>query len=167
MTSSAAPLQAVLLATSSKTSSSSGFTFVIFLVVIGLVGYFLLLRPQQQKARRQRATQSDIGVGDEILTIGGIVGTVIDIDSEHVTILTGVDAAGDGAGQPTRLVLIRNAIARKIEPVVMPGDDMIGTAHDHPGYGDAGNGTGNGAAHADEDGDQERTDGGSKEGGEP
>jgi preprotein translocase subunit YajC len=166
-------LQAVLLAATSSKSSSSSVTFIIFLVVIGLVGYFLLLRPQQQKARRQRATQSEIDVGDEILTVGGIVGTVLDIDTERVTIVTGVDPEEPpgSAGQATRMVLVRNAIARKIEPVVAPDQDgIVGVGTGHPGYGgvegdddDEGR---PGGAHDDTD-DQDWSDGGSKEGGEP
>src|SRR6202012_4034911 len=44
----------LFLAASSTTTkkSSSSYTFLIFLVVIGVAGYFLLLRPQQQKARK-------------------------------------------------------------------------------------------------------------------
>ena len=49
----------VLAATSKKTTSGGSATFLIVLVLIGLVGYFLFLRPQQQKARKQKALQSD------------------------------------------------------------------------------------------------------------
>jgi preprotein translocase subunit YajC len=164
-------LAQVVLATTTTKSSGNPLTFIIFLVVIGLAGYFLLLRPQQQKARRQRATQSDIGVGDEILTVGGIVGTVLDIDAERVTIITGVDPAGPAgsAGQPTRVVLVRNAIARKIEPVVAPDQDGIAEGG-HPGYGGVesqGHDEG-GPSGVDDGGDDEGwTDGGSRGSKEP
>ena len=87
-------------------------------MVIGLAFYLLLIRPQQQRTKKQRAAQSDIAVGDEVLTIGGIVGTVLEMDDERVTILTGGEPGGpDGSGsQPLRIVLVRHAIARKIEP---------------------------------------------------
>ncbi|HEX3946254.1 MAG TPA: preprotein translocase subunit YajC, partial [Acidimicrobiales bacterium] len=144
-------------------SSGGSFTFIIFLVVIGAAGYFLLLRPQQQKARKQKALQSDVGVGDEVLTIGGIVGTVLDIDSDRVTIITAVedDGPGGGPGQPTRLVLVRSAVARKIEPVVNePEADDSSDAElhydDEPGE----------EPEADADGGdgERRADGGSGEG---
>ncbi len=126
----------VLAATSKKTTSGGSATFLIVLVLLGLAGYFLFLRPQQQKARKQKALQSDIGVGDEVLTVGGIVGTVLSIDSERVTILTGMDADGSSGGEPpTRMVLVRNAIARKIEPVAAPAEDAPGASSGHPGYG--------------------------------
>lgn len=121
-------LQALLVASSTKSSSSST-TFIVFLVLIALVGYFLLIRPQRQKQRRQREQQSAIGVGDEVLTVGGIVGKVTAIDADRVTILTGGDTVGFAAAgsEPTRLVLVRNAIARKIEP---PLPDVSSEADD-------------------------------------
>lgn len=184
----AAALGPLLLATSSSKSTSSGssVTFVVILVVIGVVGYFFLLRPQQQKARRQRAEQSSIEVGDEIVTVGGIVGTVLDIDSERVTVLTGLDPDG-GGGQPTRLVLVRNAVARKIEPTVpsqvgeagdtqgtaAPGTNgAAGRPAEHPGYGgvpdeteeDGGEAMQGGKAQAEQ---HEGADGRPEEDGEP
>ncbi|MGO9455488.1 MAG: preprotein translocase subunit YajC [Acidimicrobiales bacterium] len=126
----------VLAASSKKTTSGGSATFLIVLVLLGLAGYFLFLRPQQQKARKQKALQSDIGVGDEVLTVGGIVGTVLSIDSERVTILTGMDRDGSSGGEPpTRMVLVRNAIARKIEPAASPAEDATEPSGGHPGYG--------------------------------
>lgn len=166
----------VLLAAAKKTTttSSGSATFLIVLVLIALAGYFLFLRPQQQKARRQRALQSEIEVGDEVLTVGGIVGTVLAIDTQRVTILTGVDADGSPVpGQPpTRMVLVRNAIARKIEPVVEPTQDESeepGSVNGvHPGYGGvpedddhAGDGVESPESSKDADGgDAEASDGG-------
>lgn len=114
-----------LLAASSSTSSSGGSTFIIFLVGIALVGYFLLIRPQKQRARRQKEQQSQIGVGDEVLTVGGIVGRVIAVDADRVTILSGGDTVGFPAvgNDPTRLVLVRNAISKKIEPPMVTDAD--------------------------------------------
>jgi preprotein translocase subunit YajC len=107
-------------ASSKKPASSSSADFIIFLVLIAVVGYFLLIRPQKQRTRRQREQQSNIGVGDEVVTVGGIRGRVVAMDAEHVTIVSGEDTVGFAAAesQPHRLVLVRNAIARKVEPKV-------------------------------------------------
>lgn len=175
------PLTAALMAaSSSKSSGGSSVTFVIFLVVIGVVGYFFLLRPQQQKARRQRESQSEIEVGDQIVTVGGIVGTVIEIDTERATIITG--AEGDGPGQPTRVVLVRNAIARKIQPPTaaegaggLSGSSTNGTSgpSSHPGYGgvpedvgDGGEAIGGGAMQDDGGDEHEGAEEGPGEGGD-
>ena len=123
----------VLLAASSgkTTSSSGGTTFIIFLVLIALVGYFLLIRPQKQKQRRQREQQQAIGVGDDVVTVGGIVGKVTALDADRVTIVSGGDTVGFPAvgSEPTRLVLVRNAISRRVDPPVPDAsEDLSGGA---------------------------------------
>ena len=89
--------------------------------MIAVAGYFLFLQPQQAKARAARANQgSGYAVGDEVQTIGGVVGTILEIHGDRYTLLTGSmgnDGNLDGA-QPTRIVFVRQAIARKLEPVV-------------------------------------------------
>ena len=109
-----------VLATSSTKKTSSELPLLI-LVVIAVAGYFFFLRPQQAKAR---AARSNVGkgyeVGDEVQTIGGVVGTILEIHGDRYTLLTGStgsDGSLDGA-QPTRIVFVRQAIARKLEPVV-------------------------------------------------
>lgn len=107
-----------LFAATKKTSSSSSSAFVIFIIVIFAALYFLFLRPQQQRARKQREEKSAAVVGDEILTIGGIVGRVVETHDDRVVIVTG-ETAEDGSateGTPTRIELVRTAISRKIEP---------------------------------------------------
>ncbi len=160
-----------LTAATAKKSSSGSATFIIFIVVIGAAGYFLLLRPQQQKAKKQRAQQSDISVGDEITTIGGIVGTVLDIDNERVTIITGVEDGDEGGapGHPTRLILVRRAIAGKTPERVPVQDDPDDELHfdNELDYGDqpTANGSADGDAGGAEEGEGERrADGGSGEG---
>jgi preprotein translocase subunit YajC len=123
------PALVQLLASTKKTSSVLP---LIILVVIALAGYFLFLKPQQAKARAARANQgSGYMVGDEVQTIGGVVGTILEINGDRYTLLTGSvgsDGNLDGA-QPTRIVFVRQAIARKLEPVadVSVDDDV----HDH------------------------------------
>ncbi len=137
-------ITALLAATKAKSSGGSS-TFIIFLVLIAVVGYFLLIRPQKQKQRRQREQQSNIGVGDEVLTVGGIVGRVIALDGEHITILSGGDTVGFPAvgNEPTRLVLVRNAISRKVEPkVIEPEPDEDGNESDEPSVNGSANGYG-------------------------
>jgi preprotein translocase subunit YajC len=57
------------------------------LVLIFVVFYFLLIRPQQKKAKDHRATLDALRRGDRVVTGGGIVGTVVRVDSpEEVTV---------------------------------------------------------------------------------
>ena len=53
------------------------------LLLMGVVFYFLLIRPQNQRRRAQLEMQSDVEVGDEIVTTGGIYGTITDIDDDY------------------------------------------------------------------------------------
>jgi preprotein translocase subunit YajC len=119
MTQLLAALNLVAATTTKKTSGSS--FFLIVLVVIAVAGYFFFLKPQQRKAAAARANQgSGYAVGDEVQTIGGVVGTILEIHGDRYTLLTG-STSGDGnlnGPQPTRIVFVRQAIARKLEPIV-------------------------------------------------
>ncbi len=46
--------------------------------------YFLLLRPQQQRVRRQRELITAIGVGDRVVTAGGLIGRVVDLTDDRM-----------------------------------------------------------------------------------
>jgi preprotein translocase YajC subunit len=122
----------LLVAASTKKSNS--VLPLIILVVIALAGYFLFLKPQQAKARAARANQgTGYMVGDEVQTIGGVVGTILEIHGDRYTLLTGsmgTDGNLDGP-QPTRIVFVRQAIARKLEPVVDVAVDDTGNGDEH------------------------------------
>ena len=101
-------------------SSSSSLVTLLPLVAIGLLGYFFFIRPQQRKAQAAKQGQgSGFEVGDEVQTVGGVVGTVLEVHGDRYTLLTG--ALGDDGNldgpQPTRIVFVRQAIAKKIEPI--------------------------------------------------
>ena len=53
-------------------------TLAIYAVIIGGM-YFLLFRPQQKKKKQEDEMRQNVKIGDEIVTIGGIVGKVIKI----------------------------------------------------------------------------------------
>ncbi|MBC34254.1 MAG: preprotein translocase subunit YajC [Rickettsiales bacterium] len=53
------------------------------LILIFLIFYFLLIRPQQKKQKEHKILLSQIKRGDQILTSGGIVGKVMKVDSEE------------------------------------------------------------------------------------
>lgn len=88
-----------------QTTGSGGASLLIFLVLIFGSFYFLLIRPQQRRARQQRQLIESVGVGDEVMTIGGIYGTVRAMDDESFTIevAPGVD-----------LRFVKSSIARKL-----------------------------------------------------
>lgn len=63
--------------TSSAAQHQGGFLGMLpMLILIVLVFYFLLVRPQQKRAKAQKALMNQLAIGDEIVTIGGIVGKI-------------------------------------------------------------------------------------------
>ncbi|NJD00561.1 preprotein translocase subunit YajC [Candidatus Erwinia dacicola] len=57
-------------------SQGSPYSLVIMLVVFGLIFYFMILRPQQKRAKEHKKLMDSISKGDEVLTTGGLVGRV-------------------------------------------------------------------------------------------
>jgi preprotein translocase subunit YajC len=97
--------------------TSSGSPVLLIFVAIAAAFYFLIYRPQQRKAKAAREHVNAYEVGDEVLTAGGIVGYVIEIDGDRVTLETSVGAS---------FVVLRQYVLRKIEPVVDDEDDDAG-----------------------------------------
>ena len=68
-------------------ASSSGFdpNLIIFPLIF-VVFYFLLIRPQQKKAKETRAMLQALNKGDEVVTAGGIVGRISKLNEQYATI---------------------------------------------------------------------------------
>ena len=90
---------------------------LLILPLIFVIGYFLLVRPQQQQARRQRALVSSLHVGAEVQTAGGIVGRIIDLDDQFVQLQV---------GPGTTITFIRSAVQQVLNPAEGPDLDQPG-----------------------------------------
>ncbi len=77
--------------------------FMMQMVAIFAIFYFLLIRPQRKEQERHRNMISELKKGDEVVTNGGIIGTVVHVQDDRLTIKT---------GENTRLVVERGRIAR-------------------------------------------------------
>ncbi len=73
------------------TSSFSSFLPIILLVVMLGVFYFLIMRPQKKQEKEINQMRENLQIGDEISTTGGILGRVVKIKDDIVTIETGSD----------------------------------------------------------------------------
>ncbi len=74
------------------TSQSGGMMpSVLMLVVMIGVFYFLLIRPENKRKKEAENMRNAVKTGDEITTIGGIVGTVVSVKDEKIVIETGAD----------------------------------------------------------------------------
>lgn len=66
-------------------------SYIILMVVLIGVMYFLMIRPQKKRQKEEQEMRSSLEIGDEIITIGGIVGKVVTIREEDIDIVTGAD----------------------------------------------------------------------------
>ena len=76
-------------ASSSATGNST--QMIILMVVLLVVMYFMMIRPQKKRQKEEQEMRAALEIGDEIITIGGIVGRVVTIREEDIVIETGAD----------------------------------------------------------------------------
>lgn len=86
---------------------AGGIAPFLMIALLFVVMYFLMIRPQQKRRREAEQMQSQIGPGDEVVTIGGLYGTVVTVDDETVMLEV-------APGVQTRYA--RPAIARVVPP---------------------------------------------------
>ena len=66
---------------------------LIIIVVMFVALYFFMIRPQKKQEKQVNDMRNSLQVGDEITTIGGIIGKIVSIKEETVTIETGRDGS--------------------------------------------------------------------------
>ena len=64
---------------------------IIMLVAMLAIFYFMLIRPENKRKKEAENMRSSVKTGDKITTIGGIVGTVVNVKDSKVVIETGAD----------------------------------------------------------------------------
>jgi preprotein translocase subunit YajC len=74
-----------------------------------LVFYFLIIRPESKRKKAAAKLRSDLIVSDEVVTTSGIVGKVVQIKDDTVTIET--------SAERTRITILRGAISSKTEKI--------------------------------------------------
>ena len=73
------------------TSAAGGMSSILFLVIIFVVFYFFLIRAENKRKKKLTEMRNNISLGDEIVTIGGIMGKVVQVTEDTVTFETGED----------------------------------------------------------------------------
>ena len=64
---------------------------LMMLVVMVAIFYFMLIRPENKRKKEAEQMRSSVRNGDKIVTIGGIIGTVVNVKEDRVVLETGVD----------------------------------------------------------------------------
>ena len=84
------------------TSAASNWIWIVMLVLIVVFFYFFLIRPQKKQEKQANEMRNALQVGDEITTIGGIIGEIVSIKEETITIETSRDR--------TKIRFLRSAV---------------------------------------------------------
>lgn len=66
--------------------SQGGLTSFLPLIILFVIFYFLLIRPQSKRAKEQKNMIANLAKGDEIITSGGILGSISEIDDSYMTL---------------------------------------------------------------------------------
>lgn len=76
-----------------ETVSGSGsmWSSIIMMALIIVVFWFFIIRPQRKKDKETAKMRSELQVGDEIVTIGGIIGIIVSMKEDSLVIETGSD----------------------------------------------------------------------------
>lgn len=72
-----------------------GFTQFMPLIMIGVLGYFLLIRPQSKQAAKLREQINELKSGDKVVTKSGIYGTVMNVDQQKNRMTLKIDEANN------------------------------------------------------------------------
>ena len=79
-----------------------GFGGIIMIIVLFVALYFFMIRPQKKQEKRDAEMRDSLAVGDEVTTIGGIIGKVVSIKGETFVLET--------TGEKTKIRFLKGAI---------------------------------------------------------
>ena len=91
-------------ATAEGGATAGGSNPMSLIMIVGMVAlmYFMVLRPQKKRQKEEQEMRDSIQIGDEIVTIGGIMGRVVTVKDDSIVIETGTDR--------TKIKFLRSAI---------------------------------------------------------
>ena len=92
---------ALLFAPAGQDAGGGMFIFIAQIALFIGIFYFLLIRPQRRQQEQHRQLLASLQRGDQVVTTGGVVGEVIHIKDDQVTIRSG----------ESRLVIVRSGIS--------------------------------------------------------
>lgn len=104
--SSTAATDAASQAATNPNSLASLATTILPIVVLFALMYFFMIRPQQKAQKEEQKMRSNIQVGDEVLTVGGILGIVVSLKDDTLVIETGSDRS--------KIRIVRSAVQTNI-----------------------------------------------------
>ena len=91
-----------------------GLSSLIFLVILIGLFYFMLIRPQKRRVQQHAELVSSISVGDEVVTIGGMYGTVRAIGDDEIQL---------EVSSGTTVKFVKSAVSRRLTEDLVQSDD--------------------------------------------
>ena len=91
-----------VFALASTGDAGSSVTMIIMLVVMLAAFYFFGIRPQKKQEKENNNMRNNLAVGDEITTIGGIIGKIVSIKDETLVLETSRDG--------TKIRILKSAV---------------------------------------------------------
>ncbi len=89
--------------------SSSSLMMWMPIVLIFVIMYFLILRPQAKRQKEHQAMLSALQKGDDVVTAGGIYGTIVGVKEKEQTLIVKI-------ADNVKVEIARSGIARKLTP---------------------------------------------------
>ena len=96
-------------AAADTTASANPYSSLIsigMLVLFVVVMYFVMIRPQRKQQKKEAKMRSELQIGDEIITIGGIYGRVVSVKDDSLVI--------ESSGDRSKLQITRTAVAQNL-----------------------------------------------------
>ena len=87
-----------------QNSATSGWISIALMALVFVAFYFLAIRPQKKQEKEQNAMRNNLTVGDEITTIGGIIGKIVSIKDETCVIET--------THERTKIRILKTSVSR-------------------------------------------------------
>jgi len=72
-------------------AAGGGISMILMLVAMFAIFYFMIIRPENKKKKKAEEMRSALSLGDEITTIGGITGKIVQVTEDTITFETGED----------------------------------------------------------------------------
>ncbi len=81
----------IFLEAATTTAGGSGMSMLLMVIIMFAVFYFFILRPENKKKKKTEEMRNSLTLGDEIVTIGGMIGKIVQITEDTITFETGED----------------------------------------------------------------------------
>ena len=81
----------LFLDAATSTAVGGGMPMLLMVVIMFAVFYFFVIRPENKKKKKTEEMRNSLTLGDEIITIGGMIGKIVQITEDTITFETGED----------------------------------------------------------------------------